>query len=124
MVNFKGSNVFGMKIILFAFFCLLQTPTVEVLEKPQYLTLVERGYQVIDVRTPEEFEAGHIEGALNINVKAAEFVDEIQKLSKTDTLLVYCRSGRRSAYAAQVMVSFGFRKIYDLEGGFLNWESE
>lgn len=113
-----------MRIILFAFFCLLQTPTVEVLEKPQYLTLVERGYQVIDVRTPEEFEAGHIEGALNINVKAAEFVDEIQKLSKTDTLLVYCRSGRRSAYAAQVMVSFGFRKIYDLEGGFLNWESE
>lgn len=124
MVNFKGSNVFGMRIILFAFFCLLQTPTVEVLEKPQYRTLVERGYQVIDVRTPEEFEAGHIEGALNINVKAAEFVDEIQKLSKTDTLLVYCRSGRRSAYAAQVMVSFGFRKIYDLEGGFLNWESE
>ncbi len=124
MVNFKGSNVFRMRIILFAFFCLLQTPTVEVLEKPQYLTLVERGYQVIDVRTPEEFEAGHIEGALNINVKAAEFVDEIQKLSKTDTLLVYCRSGRRSAYAAQVMVSFGFRKIYDLEGGFLNWESE
>lgn len=124
MVNFKGSNVFGMRIILFAFFCLLQTPTVEVLEKPQYQTLVERGYQVIDVRTPEEFEAGHIEGALNINVKAAEFVDEIQKLSKTDTLLVYCRSGRRSAYAAQVMVSFGFRKIYDLEGGFLNWESE
>lgn len=124
MVNFKGSNVFGMRIILFAFFCLLQTPTVEVLEKPQYRTLVERRYQVIDVRTPEEFEAGHIKGALNINVKAAEFVDEIQKLSKTDTLLVYCRSGRRSAYAAQVMVSFGFRKIYDLEGGFLNWESE
>jgi rhodanese-related sulfurtransferase len=52
------------------------------------------------------------------------FVPEIENLSKSDTLLVYCRSGRRSLYAAQVMVSFGFQKIYDLEGGFLNWESE
>ena len=99
-------------------------PKVEVLEKPQYQALVEKGYAVIDVRTPEEYEEGHIEGAQNIDVKSGAFVTEIEKLSKSDTLLVYCRSGRRSLYAAQVMVSFGFQKIYDLEGGFLNWESE
>ena len=94
------------------------------LEKPQYQALVEKGYTIIDVRTPEEYAEGHIQGALNINVKSESFVTEIENLSKSDTLLVYCRSGRRSLYAAQVMVSFGFQKIYDLEGGFLNWESD
>ena len=94
------------------------------MEKPEYQNMVAKGYTIIDVRTPEEFEEGHIEGALNINVKSEEFVSEIENLTKSDTLLVYCRSGRRSLYAAQVMVSFGFQKIYDLEGGFLNWESE
>lgn len=86
--------------------------------------MVEKGYTIIDVRTPEEYAEGHIQGALNINVKSEAFVTEIENLSKSDTLLVYCRSGRRSLYAAQVMVSFCFQKIYDLEGGFLNWELE
>ena len=113
-----------MRLILLVLFWITQPPKVEVLEKQQYKALVEKGYFVIDVRTPEEFEEGHIEGAKNINVKSEAFVTEIEKLSKSDTLLVYCRSGRRSLYAAQVMVSFGFQKIYDLKGGFLKWESE
>ena len=113
-----------MRVLSFMLLLILQPPKVEVLEKPQYRAMVEQGYKVIDVRTPEEYEEGHIEGAQNINVKSEAFVTEIEKLSKSDTLLVYCRSGRRSLYAAQVMVSFGFQKIYDLKGGFLNWESE
>ena len=113
-----------MRVILLVLFWIVQPPKVEVLEKSQYQALVEKGYTIIDVRTPEEYAEGHIQGALNINVKSVTFVPEIENLSKSDTLLVYCRSGRRSLYAAQVMVSFGFQKIYDLEGGFLNWESE
>lgn len=113
-----------MRVLSFMLLLILQPPKVEVLEKPQYRAMVEQGYKVIDVRTPEEYEEGHIEGAQNINVKSEAFVTEIEKLSKSDTLLVYCRSGRRSLYAAQVMVSFGFQKIYDLKDGFLNWESE
>ena len=113
-----------MRLILLVLFWITQPPRVEVLEKQQYQALVEKGYVVIDVRTLEEFEEGHIKGAKNINVKSEAFVTEIEKFSKSDTILVYCRSGRRSLYAAQVMVSFGFQKIYDLEGGFLKWESE
>ena len=113
-----------MRVILLVLFWIVQPPKVEVLEKPKYQALVEKGYIIIDVRTPEEYAEGHIQGALNINVKSESFVTEIENLSKSDTLLVYCRSGRRSLYAAQVMVSFGFQKIYDLEGGFLNCESE
>ena len=101
-----------------------QLPKVEVIEKAKYKEYIARGQTLVDVRTPEEFEAGHIDGAQNINVKSDAFVREIEKLSKSDTLLVYCRSGKRSLYAAQVMVSFGFEKIYDLEGGFLNWKQE
>ena len=113
-----------MRVILLVLFWIVQPPKVEVLEKTQYQALVEKGYTIIDVRTPEEYAEGHIQGALNINVKSEAFVTEIENLSKSDTLLVYCRSGRRSLYAAQVMVSFCFQKIYDLEGGFLNWELE
>ena len=113
-----------MRVILLVLFWIVQPHKVEVLEKPKYQALVEKGYIIIDVRTPEEYAEGHIQGALNINVKSESFVTEIENLSKSDTLLVYCRSGRRSLYAAQVMVSFGFQKIYDLEGGFLNWESD
>ena len=113
-----------MWAFLFVLLWIVQPPKVEVLEKSQYQALVVKGYTIIDVRTPEEYEDCHIEGARNINIKSEAFLTEIENLSKTDTLLVYCRSGRRSLYAAQVMVSFGFQKIYDLEGGFLNWESE
>ena len=113
-----------MRVFIFVLLWTIQHPKVEVLEKQQYLALVKKGYAVIDVRTPEEYEEGHIGGAKNINVKSEAFVTEIEKFSKSDTILVYCRSGRRSLYAAQVMVSFGFQKIYDLEGGFLKWESE
>jgi rhodanese-related sulfurtransferase len=112
-----------MRLSLFVLFWMVQPPKVEVLEKLQYQVLVEKGYMIIDVRTPEEYAKDHIEGAQNINVKSDAFVTEIEKFSKSDTLLVYCRSGRRSLYAAQVMVSFGFQKIYDLEGGFLKWVS-
>ena len=110
-----------MKSFLFILFIIIQPPTVEVIEKSKYQSFVEQGYTIIDVRTPKEYAQGHIPGAQNIDVRAETFITEIQELSKSDTLLVYCRSGRRSLYAAQVMVSFGFKKIYDLDGGFLNW---
>ena len=109
-------------LLLFVFF--LQPPKVEVLKKLEYQALIAEGYTILDVRTPEEFKEGHIQWAQNINIKDDNFITAIQKLSPSETLLVYCRSGRRSLYAAQVMVSFGFQKIYDLEGGFLNWKKE
>ena len=98
-----------------------QLPSVEVVEKPVYEVLLKEGHQLIDVRTPFEFMEGHIDGAKNINVKSIEFLDQINSLSKEDTLLIYCRSGRRSPNATHLMDSLGFKKIYDLRGGYLNW---
>ena len=59
-----------MRVFLFVFLWIIQPPKVEVLEKSQYEALVEKGYTIIDVRTPEEYEEGHIEGAQNINIKS------------------------------------------------------
>jgi phage shock protein E len=68
---------------------------------------------VIDVRTPAEYAAGHIAGAQNIDVEAADFGAKIASLDKKAAYLVYCRSGRRSAIAADEMAAAGFTDIVD-----------
>lgn len=76
------------------------------------------GTVIIDVRTPEEFNAGHVEGALNIPVEFPDFAAQISALDPNATYAVYCRSGNRSAAATQQMFGLGYTHIYDLEGGF------
>ena len=68
---------------------------------------------VIDVRTPAEYAAGHIAGAQNIDVEASDFAAKIASLDKKASYLVYCRSGRRSAIAADQMAAAGFTDIVD-----------
>ena len=80
------------------------------------------GIQLIDVRTPEEFAEYHIEGAQNIDISSKNFEEQIQQLDKNEPVYVYCRSGKRSNDAAQKMQKMGFQKIFDLQGGILEWE--
>jgi phage shock protein E len=68
---------------------------------------------VIDVRTPAEYAAGHIDGAQNIDVEAADFGAKIAALDKKAPYLVYCHSGRRSGIAATQMAAAGFTNIVD-----------
>lgn len=68
---------------------------------------------VIDVRTPAEFAQGHIAGAVNIDVEASDFAGQIKALDPKAPYLVYCRSGRRSAMAADQMAAAGFTDIVD-----------
>jgi rhodanese-related sulfurtransferase len=68
---------------------------------------------VIDVRTPAEYAAGHIAGAQNIDVEAADFGSKIAALDKKAPYLVYCRSGNRSGMAATQMAAAGFTNIID-----------
>lgn len=78
--------------------------------------------QVIDVRTPEEFNAGYIAGATNMNIYDADFLERLNGLDKHLPTLVYCKGGGRSMDAARQMQKMGFTKIYELEGGILSWE--
>ncbi|NUQ23689.1 MAG: rhodanese-like domain-containing protein [Saprospiraceae bacterium] len=82
------------------------------------------GITVIDVRTAEEFAANHIDGAINIDYLALDFLDCIEKLDPQRTYLVYCRSGRRSVRAATLMRNGGFKAVYHLDGGYANWDGE
>lgn len=77
---------------------------------------------LVDVRTPKEFSSGHIENAININFLSSEFDKKIQKLDTTKTLVIYCRSGNRSGKSTSKLVKAGFKEIYDLKGGVLNWQ--
>ncbi|WP_264550186.1 rhodanese-like domain-containing protein [Flavobacterium sp. N2820] len=80
--------------------------------------------QLIDVRTPEEFSEGHIENAKNINIMGDDFDAQVAALDKTKPVMVYCKSGGRSAKASARLKELGFTTITDLEGGITNWNSE
>lgn len=77
---------------------------------------------LLDVRTPDEFKAGHIKGALELDwLNAEKFASGLAKLSKEPVYYIYCRSGKRSAAAAAKMRAEGYR-VVDLRGGFLGWQ--
>lgn len=68
---------------------------------------------VIDVRTPSEFAEQHLDGALNINLQADDFVERISELDRNGNYAVYCRSGNRSAQAVAAMKTLGFTNVTD-----------
>ncbi len=76
----------------------------------------EPGTTVIDVRTPEEYASGHVAGAVNIDVEDPGFDEAVASLPKDDAYVVYCRSGNRSAAAADRMADAGFTDITDVGG--------
>ncbi len=80
--------------------------------------------QLIDVRTPKEYSAGYIANAQNIDYFSPTFDEDIKKLDKEKPVIVYCKSGRRSAKCSEKLVDAGFVKIYDLEGGIAEWQHE
>jgi len=80
---------------------------------------------ILDVRTPEEVAQGIIPNAIVIDIyKGQGFIDDIQKLDKTKTYYVYCKSGGRSGQACGVMNQLGFENAYNLIGGFTDWQGE
>ncbi|WP_222940450.1 rhodanese-like domain-containing protein [Hymenobacter sp. BT491] len=83
--------------------------------------LREPGAMLLDVRRPDEFAAGHLPGALNLDVTAPDFAQRVAALDKTQPTYVYCRSGARSASAAGQLGSAGFAHVRNLLGGVLDW---
>ena len=99
-----------------------QEPIIKVMSKEAFkVAISSKTVQLIDVRTPEEYIDGHIEGALNINVQDQNFAKQISKLDKTKPVYIYCRSGSRSQMAASEMKAMGFESIIDLKDGYMNY---
>lgn len=74
---------------------------------------------MIDVRTPEEFNSGHIAGAINIPVQ--ELSERLSEVPDDKEIVVYCRSGNRSATASDILTNGGYEGVYDM-GGIIAWQ--
>ena len=83
----------------------------------QAAELATSGVTVIDVRTPDEYAEGHLEGARLIDLSSDTFTDEVADLDPDAEYLVYCRSGNRSAQAVAIMRDLGIEQVWDLDGG-------
>ena len=83
--------------------------------------IAESDVVVLDVRTPEEFNSGHILNAINIDIYNDYFNSDISTLDKSKSYAVYCRSGKRSVDASNEMDSIGFKTTYNLTGGIIEW---
>ena len=81
--------------------------------------------KIIDVRTPDEFDNGYIEGARLLNIQdSSKFMAEVEKLEKDTDFYVYCRSGKRSEMACQLMERAGIESTFNLQGGILDWTGD
>jgi phage shock protein E len=86
-------------------------PRADVVPPSEAVAAIEDGATVIDVRTPEEYEAGHLLGALNIDVSADDFDTRIEMLDPDGSFVVYGRTGTRAATAVRVMLDDGFDDV-------------
>lgn len=102
------------------------TPDYKVLAPADYKkALADENVVVIDVRTPQEYAGGHIDGAINVNVMDRNFSNLIQENAPKDKqVMIYCRSGNRSARASAIMKDLGYPTVYDLRGGYMAWQRQ
>ncbi len=103
-----------------------QSQNVTIVDAPTFSKTIEATpeAQILDVRTPDEFDTEHINDAVNINWNGDNFVSEVEKLDKTKPVFVYCERGGRSKKASEKLKELGFTAIYELDGGFMKWSSE
>jgi thioredoxin len=98
---------------------------IEDVNAEKFHQLIEEGEGIIiDVRTSQEFNSGHIIDATNIDYYSEDFLDKLEIVRKDIPIYVYCRSGGRSSSAASKMEKLGFTKVYNLIGGIGTWQSE
>lgn len=101
-----------------------QGPTAKNLNADQFEEMTkDSGVVILDVRTPQEYNSGHISGAVNMDYYS-DFGSSINGLDKSKTYLIYCRSGGRSSGAMQQMKAAGFTTLYNLQGGMMGWQSQ
>ncbi len=102
-----------------------ETEHFKILDSGQYEQIISQNeVTIIDVRTPSEYQNGHIKNARNINVQSGDFKSKMQNFDRKKPIYIYCRSGARSANAGKILEEMGFTEIYDLKGGILSWKGE
>lgn len=119
-------------ILLFSVVALMSCTTAQEKEKggdvinkvvaaAEFKDMITDDVQLIDVRTPEEYNGGKIAHAENINFYDSNFKSQMAKLDKNKRTMVYCAAGGRSGKAAKMLKDMGFKEVYDLKDGYGNW---
>lgn len=103
--------------------CALGTNPPQVVKPGEAATLIAaKKVQLLDVRTEEEWNEGHLEGATRVEIGSKDFAETVKKtFDESKPLLVYCRSGARSERATRKLRAAGFTELYDLKGGIRSW---
>lgn len=100
----------------------------EEIEPKEVFNILEKNrgnpdFVVLDVRTPEDYDEGHIENAYLLNIKSKDFEDELKKMDKNKKYFVYCRTGRKSRKAVELMEKSGYKEAHGITGGIEKWKS-
>lgn len=85
---------------------------------------IDGGAIVLDVRTKEEYDTGHIAGSMCIDFYNPQFKEKVEVLDKSRSYVVHCLSGGRSAKAVKMMAEMGFGEAHNMEGGITDWKKE
>lgn len=99
------------------------TEIVTVNTAEEVIDVLSNDLQLIDVRTPQEYDAGHIKNAKLINIQDADFESKMNQLNKEKPVMVYCAVGGRSSRAVAVIKDLGFSKVYNYKGGMKDWSA-
>ncbi|MFC0264249.1 rhodanese-like domain-containing protein [Fontibacter flavus] len=92
------------------------------MDSPTFKNLSESGNGIVlDVRTMGEFTQGHLPNAVIADIYQRDFIDKINQLPKDKEIYVYCTVGARSLQAAQILQKNGFSRVYNLQGGIMDW---
>ena len=81
-------------------------------------------FAILDIRTPGEFQSGHLAKSIPIDFYSPTFADQLSRLDKTKTYLVYCRTGNRSTKSLQLFKKLKFQKVYHMTFGISDWKSK
>lgn len=108
-------------IVLLAVFSLTACAAPTITGEAAHALVQKQGAVLLDVRTPEEFAEGHVDGAINVPVQVLEAKLASLPAKKDQDVVVYCRSGVRSARASGILKTAGFMKVHDL-GAMSNWK--
>ena len=119
-------------MLRFVFFFLLliyscqifESKDINVISDTQFIEIQDTDYILVDVRTIEEYESGHIQDAVNFDFYSKSFQNDILSLEKSASIVLYCRTGVRSASSCQLMSELGFKKVYNLVGGIFEWKGK
>jgi len=101
----------------------LTYPSNGLLSPKEFQKIVTSEFQIIDVRTPAEYDSGHIKNAVNINFYDNDFVTRLAQLDKSKPIVVYCGVGGRSGKTFDQIRDLGFASFFDLEGGIKAWKA-